>query len=310
MLSAIERQVTTAIGRALAARAHIGVFAAPGPADALAPGKGRVLVSLDTMTADALFPRDEVAVLQKNPPVTRRILPLHFTLAVRLRVRPNGDVDAARALLLDDVAQTIFALGDAKPRDGSEFVPQQDSGFNVLTFALAEGKVLPELVDGEVAADLRYSGTAEIWPVGSEGSADAVQGVDMHVVAQKIEITATPARVVAGAASRIVVHSVDRKRITKKDGTSAPLRVAVRVVSDLPPAKRGTITSGVDGKETGMRLVEVDAETRQAVVAYVAPKSPLGGVGLEVVAVHYARSDGTAGALLGSVAIALVEVHG
>lgn len=309
MLSRIEKQVTARIGDTLVARQHLGVFTAPGPAAAIEAGKGRIVIALESLTADKVFPRDEVSVLQKKPPITRRVLPLHFTLVIRLRVRPNGDVDAARTLLLDDVALTMHALSAADRHDGSAFKPQGDGGFDVLTFALADGKVLPDLIDGHLSAELRYAGSAEIWPPVAPEAGDEVKGIDLHVAGQKIDITAAPPRVVTEGKSRIVVRSIDPKRLLKNDGTTGPLELAVRVVSDLPPAQRGKITNGVAGAETGVRLVEVDAETRQAVIDYVAPKAPLGGVGVEFVAVHYARSDNTAGALLGSAAIALVEVR-
>jgi len=310
MLSRIEKQVTARIGDTLAARQHLGVFTAPGPAAAIEAGKGRIVIALESVTADKVFPRDEVSVLQKTPPIMRRVLPLHFTLVIRLRVRPNGDIDAARTLLLDDVALTMHALSAAGRHDGTGFKPQGDGGFDVLTFALADGKVLPDLVDGHLSAELRYAGSAEIWPPVPATAGDAVIGIDLHIAAQKIEITATPARVVTEGKSRIVVGSLDPRRLMKNDGSIGPLKIAVRVVSDLPPAQRGKITNGVAGAETGVRLVEVDAETRQAVIDYVAPKAPLGGVGVEFVAVHYARpDDDTAGALLGSAAIALVEVQ-
>jgi hypothetical protein len=308
MLSLIEQRVTARIGDALAARSHLKIVTAPGPAVPIEAGQGRVIVALDSVTADAVFPRDELSVVQKEPPLVRRVLPLHFTLAVRLRLRPAADVDAARTLLLDDLALTMHALSAPERHDGSAFAPQANDGFDVLTFALDSGKVQPDLVDGNVAADLQYEGTAEIWPREPASSADEVKVIDRHVAAQKADITATPSRIRTEGTSRIVVRSIDPKRLVKNDGTTAPLKLAVRVVSDLPPEKRGRITNGVDAG--AVRLIDVDAAKRQAVIDYVAPKAPLGVVGVEFVAIHFARSDNTAGALLGTAAIALVEVKG
>jgi hypothetical protein len=85
----------------------------------------------------------------------------------------------------------------------------------------------------------------------------------------------------------------------------APLRLALTVLSDLPPAGRGAVTSGSAGARTGLRILR--AADAAAGVTYAAPTGDLGTVDTEYVAVHLATPDDDAGVFLGSVAIGLHE---
>jgi hypothetical protein len=80
------------------------------------------------------------------------------------------------------------------------------------------------------------------------------------------------------------------------------------VISDLPPALRGTITSGADGAEPGLRIVSAGAAS--TVITYAAPTGNLGATRNEFVALHLATPDGQRGVFLGSAAIQLVPKAG
>jgi hypothetical protein len=106
--------------------------------------------------------------------------------------------------------------------------------------------------------------------------------------------------------SVIRVQSMGGTRVTKAGEPREPLRLAVHVVSDLPPAVRGTITNGTAGKD-GVRIVTAD-DKGVATIEYAAPKT-LQRSQAELVAVHFATPDGAAGVLLDSVAIAVEAVQ-
>ncbi|HKO57296.1 MAG TPA: hypothetical protein VJ276_15580, partial [Thermoanaerobaculia bacterium] len=152
MLSTIERRVTATLGDALSKRSHVAVVSAPGPAEAIAAGSGRMVVSLQEITPDAGFERDEFALAQKDPPLSRRVLPLRFLLQVSARLRP-ADTPAgaaeARTRMLDDLSLAAHALAAATFRNGKGLgSAEADPGFEVLSFGLETGTVARELADG------------------------------------------------------------------------------------------------------------------------------------------------------------------
>jgi hypothetical protein len=306
MLSQFEQKVTAVVADAIPARPGLGVFAAPGPPDALVNGSARVVVALRELTPAATFARDDITASRSKPITLRRVMPLRFALDVRLRVRPNGTtaqaLTDARAALLDDVSRAIHALHDDLLRGGQDFdVDGDDPGFSVSSFVLAAANVQPELVGELVAADLRYVGDAEIWPPNVTRPGDEIIGVDVITAAQPLRITAGPSRLAAGGTSTIRIQSVRGMRLQKEGDPRLPLHLAVHVVSDLPPADRGTIANGTAGKG-GLKLVTVDPEESVATIEYVAPQS-VARSQAELVVVHFATPDKTAGVLLGSVAI-------
>jgi hypothetical protein len=87
-------------------------------------------------------------------------------------------------------------------------------------------------------------------------------------------------------------------------GATAPLALAVTVVSDLPAGLRGTIQSGDPGVETGVRIVP--AGGAETIVSYHAPTGSLGAVRTEYVAFHLATPDKRTGVFLGSAAVNLI----
>ncbi len=300
MLRTLERQVTATVSKALEARAGLTVVLAPAPAGAIPAGQRRIVVALREVTVDPAFPHDEVIQTQKTPALLRRVVPLQFVLDLRLRARPaDGVADGAsssRDLLLEDAALAIHALHDFPIRSGAKLVPAGgDPGFEVSAFTLASGKVNPEIADGLVAADLQYNGMASIWPPAKTEKADEILTIDIITAAQPIR-TAAPTRLAANSTTRIRVQSIDGKRLPKKGDPREPLRLAVRVVSDLPPAARGKI-AGADAN--GLSLVAVNAKTMEAFIDYTAPATAQ----VEIVTIHLATPDGTPGLLLGSVPI-------
>lgn len=311
MLDTIEQRVAATVGDALSTRAHLTVFAAPGPAAPIASGAGRVIVALRELSAAPFFQRDEMSFAKGAPPTSRRVVPLEFAVDVRLRVNPaaadENAIRNARTLLLRDVGLTVHALGEDKIRTGTKLRPGAgDPGFDVVTFFLESGKVAPELVDGMIAAELRYKGTAEIWPPDVTGEEGEIDILDLNMVVQTLDVVAAPPRIAAGGKSLIRIAPVKGKRLPKSGDPREPLRLALRVASDLPPESRGRITSGVAGAEAGVRIIELKADgTGQA--EYTAPNAPLGNVRSEVVEVHYARRENTRGALLGSTVVKLSE---
>jgi hypothetical protein len=309
MLDTIEQRVTAIVGEALSQRPHLAVVAAPAPPEAIAAGQGRVIVSLGEIASSGVFQRDEMQLARKSPPLSRRVVPLDFSLDVRLRERPSADSAAARrstrTQLLRDLALVVHALALGTIRSGTSLKPGTgDPGFDVATFALDGGKVSPELDgDGMLNAELRYKGTAEIWPPDVTSEEGEIRDLDIVLIAQPLAFEAVPARIAAGGTSRIRVHGIAGDRLPKRGDARQPLQVAVRVVSDLPPAARGTVTSGTAAVETGVRLVPVGPEGEVEIV-YRAPAA-LDGVSVEFVAVHLATREGGRGPLLGTAPVAL-----
>src|SRR5262249_7381323 len=113
-------------------------------------------------------------------------------------------------------------------------------------------------------------------------------------------------RVRPGGAATITVAAPGRRRlIDPATNVQENLRVAVTVVSDVPPAQRGTIPAGAPGDGTGLRIIEVTGP--QVSIPYQAPASDPGPAGrTEYVAVHLATPTGSQGLFLGSAAIHLV----
>jgi hypothetical protein len=306
MLSQFEQKVTAVVADAIPARPGLRVFAAPGPPDALANGSARVVVALRELTPAATFARDDIAASRTKPITLRRVMPLRFALDVRLRVRPDGTtaqaLTDARATLLDDVSRAIHALHDDLLRGGQNFdVEGDDPGFSVTSFVLAAANVQPELVGELVAADLRYVGNAEIWPPNVTEPGDEIADVDVIAAAQPLRITAGPSRLAAGGTSTIRIQSIHGTTFQKERDPRLPLQLAVHVVSDLPPADRGTIANGTPGA-AGLQLVTVNVKQGVATIDYVAPQSVSRSLA-EMVVVHFALPDKTAGVLLGSVTI-------
>lgn len=301
MLARIEQKIAATLGDTLAARTHVAVLAAPGSLPALDAGKGRLVVALQEVQPAAGFHEDELRLASTAPPVSRRVLPVQFVVSVTARVRPQDNnppaIAAARTLLLDDLSLAAHALAEGAVRNGKALRSSDvDPGYEVTAFALDSGTVARELADGNVGGELRYRGTAEIWPPGVSGPEGVIESVTTRTGFQPLSFEVKPARVAAGTAAKIIVRGLD-----------TPVRLAVRVMSDLEPAKRGTIAGGVDGAETGVRILEVPASAKEVVLDYTAPAAPLGGTQFELVAIHFATPQNTRSVLLGSAEVRVTE---
>lgn len=301
MLARIEQKVAATLGDKLAGRTHLAVFSAPDSSTELAAGKGRMVVALQEVLPADGFQEKEFALASSAPPASRRVLTVNFTVLVAARVRPQGDaaqaIAAARTLLLDDLSLAAHVLAEGSFRSGKALRSgDDDPGYDVTAFALESGTVGRELVNGALGGELRYRGSAQIWPPGVTSDEGTIGSIATRAGFQPLSFEAKPSRVTAGTNARVIVRGLD-----------APARLAVRVTSDLDPAKRGTIVGGIAGGETGVRIIEVPEGAREAVIDYTAPAAPLGGVQFEVVAVYFATPQNTRSVLLGSTAVRVVE---
>lgn len=301
MLARIEQKIAATLGDKLAARNHVAILAAPGSSPALDAGRGRLVVALQEVQPATGFREDEFGLASTAPPVSRRVLPVHFVVSVTARMRPQDNtapaIAAARTLLLDDLSLAAHALAEETFRNGKGLRSSDaDPGYEVTAFALAGGTVARELADGNLGGELRYRGTAQIWPPGVTSPEGTIESVTTRTGFQPLSFEVKPARVAAGTAAQVIVRGLD-----------TPVRLAVRVMSDLEQAKRGTIAGGIPGAETGVRILEVPASAREVVIDYTAPAAPLGGTQFELVAIHFATPQNTRSVLLGSAAVRVTE---
>ncbi len=305
MLSGIERKLTSLVADGLAARSHLSVLEAPGSTQAIAAARGALLVSVSEAGPRESFEPGFNANLKLNGNAAgRRILPLGFSASLDFRHAPAGQTDAqrsdARVLLLDDVALTAHLLSAEDFRTGKAFANgPADPGFQVLSFQLHKTLLGRDVSDLGLTASLEYRGIAEIWPPGVTQAQGTVVAVETFVATQPVEIRVLQPVVRQGGATEL--------RVGPLPGTTATrgaLRLAVRVVSSLPPAQRGKIANGVDGAETGSRLVPADA--LGTVLQYSAPAGALGATRAEFIEVHLATPDNRMGVFIGSAAIQLL----
>ncbi|MDB6062011.1 MAG: hypothetical protein JWM78_2114 [Verrucomicrobiaceae bacterium] len=306
MLGTIEQKLTSILGDDLAARAHLDVLEAPGPPAPVA-GRGAVLVALAEVTPASLFEREQ---FNFNGAQSRRILPLQFNVNVDYALRPAGNnaaqLASARELLLNDIS--LIGHGLARPEliNGKAFaVTDPDPGFRVLTFALTTGALIRDAdADGLLSARLQYRGSAEIWPPGVTQDEGEILAIDTVSVALPLSIVATNPVLRAGQSAIVNTRSLPTSRLqTREPSTSGPLQLAVTVLSDAPPAQRGTIVGGSAGLETGFRIIDVTPP--QTAITYQAPAAALSRGRVEYVAVHLATPDGHRGVFIGSIALRL-----
>ena len=301
MLARIEQKVAATLGDSLAARAHVAVVAAPDSSAELAAGSGRLVVALEEVQPAAGFHEEEFALAPGAPPRSRRVLPVHFVVHVTARMRPQADtpaaIGAARTLLLDDLSLAAHALAEAAFRNGKALQSgDADPGYEVTAFALDGGTVARELTGGQLRGELRYRGSADIWPPDITGEEGKIVSVTVRTGFQPLTFEVKPPRVVAGTPAQVIVRGLD-----------TPARLAVRVISDFDAAKRGTLAGGSAGAETGVRIIEVPAGAREAIIDYTAPAAPLENKQFERVAVHFATPQNRRSVLLGSAPVRIVE---
>jgi len=315
MLADIEKKLTAILGDGLVARTHVQVVEAAGQA-APAAGKEVVTVSLPSVSSEAGFDRERSRISPVNggSASVQRVLPLRFVAQIDFAIRPQDtnvtSINAARALLLDDVSLSAYLLADQPVTDGSAFqTAAPDPGFEILSFAFTTGTV-GDIVDGTISAQLLYGGVAAIWPAGVSQRQGTIVAIDPTLIALPIQTVTDLSSVVAGTGTSVRIRSVNGQRLSNASTRArSPLQLAVTVISDLPMGQRGTITSGSPGAESGFQIVTTaDPET---VVGYKAPAvNNLGNTRVEFIAIHIATPDGHSGAFLGSAAVALVPGAG
>ena len=306
MLSGIEGKLTSLVADALSTRTHLSALEAPGPAPALEAGKGAVLVSLAELTRAATFAPAQVAV---DGARSRRVLPIEFGARVEFFLRPAqpdaAGLAAARELLLDDMALVSHGLGTQDVATGRAFASGgPDPGFHVTSFVLTTGGIARDLEAQHLSGALRYTGRGEIWPPGVTEPEGEIRSVDSVLVSLPLAIEARDAVARAGGSVTIRVRALGGRRQTSlQPPQAAPLRLAVTVVSDAPPAQRGAITGGVAGTETGFRVIELTPP--ETAIGYQAPATGISRTRLEYVAIHLATPTGQRGVFLGSAAVRL-----
>ena len=245
---------------------------------------GGVSVVLREIAAGEAFQREQQAIVA-TPLSRRRILPVAFDLDVTFPATP-------RASLLEDVARVAHALADPDVRTGKSFLHGDgvDHGYEVVSFALAKATVGEPDGNGAAAGEMRYRGVANIWPPESEGRPLHPIAVDITVVPLPSPLRADPPRVAPAGTSEIVVPPFTTW-VDKTNG--AHPKVSVRVMSDLSPDDRGTVTFDPPADFTKNGLV----------VHYTAPSLlPPNGEVMEIVTIR------AGGVLLASASVWVTEV--
>lgn len=310
MLREIERKLTAVVADGLTTRTHLQVLAAPGPVSALDPGQGAVLVAMAEVGLKPVFERSQLQFTgPPDGPQSRRVLPVDFLVRLRFSLRPATQtppgLDAARTLLLEDMSLTAHLLGDEAVQNGKVFATAPpDHGFQVLSFALDQGIIAPDLANNFLTGELAYQGQAYIWPPGLTQAEGTILAIDQLMTALPLRILVDDLSLPLGGTTTVRVRGMDERRLVDpKTGTRQPLKLAVAVVSDLPPAQRGAITGGDPGQETGFHLIAATAP--ETLIGYKAPAGDVGATRVEYIAVHLATPDGHRGVFLGSAAVRL-----
>jgi hypothetical protein len=310
VLGDLERKLAAIVADGVAARTHLEVGIAP--VDPPAAGRGTISIGLSDLSPDPGFAPSRVEFGGTSAsPTSRRVLPLAFKAGLSFILRPAADTGPARgdarALILEDMAAVAHLLADPVINIGTGFaIAAPDPGFSVQAFALDAGSIQPDLDEGHYAGRLDYFGRAEIWPVGVLAGEGVILAVDPLIVPLPVEMRVADAGVRPGGSTTITVDAPRRQRLAGPGGgTRTAVRLAVRVLADVPPDQRGTIPAGAAGAETGLRILDVAGP--QLVVPYQTPAGNPGPAGrIEYVAVHLATSDNTSGVFLGSAAIRLL----
>ena len=307
MLSELERKITAVVGDTLNGRLHLTVLEAPAFVPELTRGNGSVRVAISELEPQPGFEVSKFAIEgNAGAQKSRRVLPVQFNVRVEFLLRPlnqtNGGLTDARKLLLEDVSLVGHALGTLGVQGGSAFrTAAADPGFEVMTFALVKGQLGATLVNELLTSELHYRGEAHIWPPGPGDDAGEIRTLDVTLAPLPLNIVVENPQVRVGGQSNIRISALRGSRLV--DDVRVPLGFAVGVLSDLPAAQRGTITTGQASSTAGFRVVT--AAGGEAVVVYNAPEGNIGSTRLEYIAVHLATPQQEVGVFLGSAAVRL-----
>lgn len=306
MLGELERKLTAIIGDGLAGRPHVLVSQAvltPAPE----AGQTALGVGLTGVRPFASFAREALAFSgTRELPRSRRVLALRFAARLGFQARPDEDsaeaVAATRGRLLDDFSLAGHLLAAEPIRQGSAFLTAlDDPGFSVRCFDFAAGSLEESISpDGLLRGELRYRGEAAVWPPGASSEERPLR-VDVVLEPQPVSIEALSSVVAPSGGTTVTVALASSMRLRPEGDERVPLELAVSVLGDLPPGQRGTIVSGSEGGEAGVRIVAVTPPRTS--LDYVAPASPGRAGRIEYVAVHLATPDRLRGLFLGSTPI-------
>ena len=307
MLDELERKLTALVADALAARAGIAVAQAVGTPPTPA-GDGAVAVGLRALAPEPVFNNDLFRI--EEGPTSRRVFAVRFTAALEFARKAASEdpepLAQARSALLRDVSLVAHAFGALPPADGQAFQSDgPDPGFAVHVFGFSSGALDTAREGTVLRGTVSYDGVALIWPPGPAEPEGTIESVAPLLEALPFTIVPDDPVVSVGGSTTVRIRTVTGQRAPAGGGAAEPPRLALRVVSDLPPAERGAIATGTAGAETGVRIVP--ATEPETAVAYQAPTGDVGTTRSEQVAVHVARPDGSRGLFLGSAAIVLAD---
>jgi hypothetical protein len=307
VLDELERKLTAVVADALAGRAGVAVAQSAG-APPVPQGDGAVAVGLAALEPVPVFSDDSIRL--EDGPTSRRVFPVGFTATLSF-ARKAASEDAeplaqARSALLRDASLVAHTLGALPFATGHAFeTAGPDPGFEVRAFGLASGALDAAREGAVLRTTLSYSGIAVVWPPGAAEPEGTIESVAPLLEALPFTIVPDDPVVSVGGSTTVRIRTVSGRRVASGGGVPEAPRLALLVVSDLPPAERGAIASGTAGSETGVRIVT--AAEPEVSVAYQAPTGDVGTTRSEQVAVHLARPDGTRGIFLGSAGIVLAN---
>jgi hypothetical protein len=303
MLNAFELRLTALIADRMSQRTHLSVMGSPVPQAAPAAGKGRIVVAVGELTPCNGF-RPEVMRERTAPPESKRVLGLQGTVHLVFQMQPASnsatDVADARTLMLEDISLVSHALADDAVSAGTAFDDGTDAGFRVLSFLLNNGNGVSGALPVPLSGELLYSCLAEIWPPVAPQPTGTIGGISTVITPLPLHGTGVEQVVQAGKPVVLRVNSLPKQRPAAAGQPAVPLSLAIKVLSSVPPASRGTISSGAGGAETGVRIVPVTQP--ETSIIYQAP-ALASGERVEYVAIHYATPDNKAGVFLGSIAV-------
>ncbi len=313
MLSGFESFLAGLIGARLAGRPGLTVAIAGAPPSP-SPGTAVLQLGLSAATPDAgnAFSPGDVLPPVNVPSI--RAVPLQATIGLTLTRRASAvdpaSITTARGIALADATVLVHTLDQPEIRDGRALVPGvPDPGFRAREFAFTALSIAP--ANGDVVSwTATYACSLFVWPPGTPAAGGPILAVDALIESQPLTLQVEPAVVSTGGTARVTVVGVAGSRLVDPTGARVPLQLAVGVVSDLDPARRGSIDGGVAAGPAGFRVVDVTQPA--TTVDYLAPAAgQLGVVRAEEVVVHLAvPSDGPApgvGVRLGSVVVGLRE---
>ncbi len=307
MFAELERKITAVIADGVAARPHLRVVAAPSAEVPTDPDDGVVRVALAALSPEPHFQPEVFAQVNgANGPASRRVVRVQFTVDLAFILRPLTDdattSQASRGRLLDDMALVAHWLAGPEVYSGKAFASAAaDPGYRVLRFEFVEGSSAPIAVDGLLTGRLAYRGLADIWPPAVSQAEGVIRVPATTLVPLPLAIVVDQPALLAEGTTAIHIRGVEGARPVDAEGAVEPLRLALTVVSDLPPDQRGRITSGEAGAETGSRIVTAGAG--ETVVTFQASALVPDQPRTEVVAIHLATPDQRRGLLLGSAVV-------